>query len=512
MAVYEDEKGISRRGFIKTAAIGAGAVALAGIPTSQAEALPIPKKWDQTVDVLVLGAGGAGMMAAIQAHDAGAKVLVLHKTATVTSSSTAVSGGLFAAAGTRFQKEKGITDTPEQFAEDVMKSGGYMNDPVLVKLLTENSVKVFEWLVDNGLPPFRLEPYAGHGILRGHRSNKNSGIDLVNTVYTQIKKRKIPISFGAAGEALYVDPKSGRVLGVKTMRGKKPFNIRAKKAVVISTGGFTRDAKTFDTWVPAYSKVGTLTGDPANAGDGIKMAAKYAGGFVTHINYSATYPYGLEVEPRNGPVCRYWYFTPIGGILVNKEGRRYISEDTPPTKLTTTLATQTDKVHYLITPKAVWEEVFEKYPKGGVISPSSPESIEAEFKSGKVLFRADTIRDLAARAGINVENCEKTVVAYNGYVDAGKDPEFGRDAKFLKRKIEGAPYYAVKMTFATVLTLGGLKVNDKCQVLDPYGATIPGLYAAGETVGGVHGAIYLGGCALAWAHTSGYIAGKNAAK
>jgi flavocytochrome c len=510
MSEFEKKKGISRRGFMKSAAIGAGAITLAAFPTSKVEAIPLPKKWDQTVDVLVMGAGGAGMMAAIQAHDTEAKVLVLHKTSTVYSSSTALSGGLFAAAGTRFQKEKGIQDTPAQYYEDVVKNGTYMNDPVLVKLLTENSVKVFEWLVDNGLPPFRLEHYAGHNILRGHRSNKNSGRDLVDTAFGQIKKRKIPVTFETAGDALYVDPKSGRVLGVRAMKGKKAINIKARKAVVIASGGFTRDTKTFDAWVPAFSKVGTLTGDSANAGDGIKMAAKYAGSFLTHINYTATYPYGLEVEPRNGPVCRYWYFTPIGGILVNKEGKRYINEDIPPTKLTTTLTTQTDKVHYLVAPKGVWDEVFEKYPKGGVISPSTPESLEAEFKSGKVLFRADTIRDLAVKAGINSDNFEKTVAAYNGYVDAGKDPEFGRDGKFLKRKIEGPPYYAVKMTFATVLTLGGVKVNDKCQVMDPYDAAIPGLYAAGEAVGGVHGAIYLGGCALAWAYASGYIAGKNA--
>jgi len=510
MSELNKGKGISRRGFIKSAAVSAGAVALVGISSKKIEALPLPKKWDQTVDVLVMGAGGAGMMAAIQAHDAGAKVAMLHKTATVTSSSTALSGGLFAAAGSRFQKEKGIQDSPAQFYEDVMKNGAYMNDPVLVKLLTENSVKVLEWLVDNGLPPARLEFYAGHSVLRGVRSNKNSGIDLVNTAYTLVKKRNIPVAFETAGDALYVDPKSGRVLGVRATKAKKTINIRARKAVVIASGGFTRDVKTFDEWVPAFSKVGTLTGDPANAGDGIKMATKYAGSFLTHINYTATYPYGLEVAPRNGPVCRYWYFTPIGGILVNKEGKRYINEDTPPTKLTMTLTSQTDKVHYLITPKGVWDEVFEKYPKGGVISPSTPESIEESFKEGKVLFRADTIRDLAVKAGLDADNFEKTVAAYNGYIDAGKDPEFGRDAKNLKRKIEGPPFQAVKMTFATVLTLGGVKVNEKCQVLDPYGAVIPGLYAAGETVGGVHGAIYLGGCALAWAHTSGYIAGKNA--
>jgi succinate dehydrogenase/fumarate reductase flavoprotein subunit len=114
--------------------------------------------------------------------------------------------------------------------------------------------------------------------------------------------------------------------------------------------------------------------------------------------------------------------------------------------------------------------------------------------------------------GIDAGGLEKTLETFNGYVQAGNDQEFGRDAKSLTRKIEGGPFYTVKMTFATVLTMGGIRVNDKCQVVDPYGKSIPGLYAAGETTGGVHGNMYMGGCALAWAFTSGWFAGSNAAK
>jgi fumarate reductase flavoprotein subunit len=147
-----------------------------------------------------------------------------------------------------------------------------------------------------------------------------------------------------------------------------------------------------------------------------------------------------------------------------------------------------------------------------VISPSSPEWIEKELQGGKWLFRADTLSELAGKAGIDAGGLQKTVETYNGFVQSGNDPEFGRDAKTLSGKMEGAPFYAVKMTFATVLTLGGTKVNDRCQVVDPYETPIPGLYAAGENTGGVHGNMYLGGCALAWAFTSGWVAGTSAAK
>ncbi len=509
MAERDDTNGVSRRGFIKGAALSAGAMALTGFAV-EASAAAMPRKWSQETDVVVVGSGGAGMMAAIRAYDAGAKVLILQKTATVYSSSTSVSGGLFAAAGTRAQKERGIQDSAEKFYEDLLKNGSYMNNPLLARLLTENSVTVFEWLVDNGLPPFRFEPYAGHSVLRGHRSNKNSGKDLVDTVYGLVKKRNIPMQFETQVTKLFVNP-AGRVMGVEAVKKGKTITIKARRAVILACGGFTRDVPTFDAWVPAYSKVGNLTGDPANAGDGIKMASKFAGSFVTHLQYTATYPYGLEIGPRTGPVCRYWYFTPLGAILVNKEGKRYVNEDTPPTTLTSSLAQQTGKSHYLIASASMWNEVFTKYPPGGVISPMKPAEMEEEFKSARVLMKADTIKDLAAKAGIDAASLEATLAAYNGYVEAKKDPEFNRDPKNLKQKIEGSPFYAVKMTFATVLTLGGIRVNEKCQALDSYGSVVPGLYAAGETVGGVHGANYLGGCALAWAHTSGWIAGGFAA-
>lgn len=507
----KNNAGISRRKFLKTAAVGAGAVAMAGGISGIGEAAAAPKKWDREADVVVVGSGGAGMTAAVRAADGGAKVIILQKTPTVLTTSTAVSGGLFAAAGTRAQKEKGIKDSAELFYQDYVKNGGYMNIPELAKLLTFNSVKVFEWLVDNGLPSFHFEPYPGHSVLRGHRSDKNSGRELTETILAQVKKRKIPIMFETTVTRLYAGPK-GRVAGVEASGKGKRMNIRARRAVIMAAGGFVRDAKTFDSWIPAYAGVGNLTGDPGNTGDGIKMITKDMGGLPTHLQYSGTYPYGLEVSPRSGPVCRYWYFTPLGAILVNKEGKRYVNEMITPTELTLSLAKQPDKVHFLIAPKAIWDEVFAKYPPGGVISPSTPEWIEKELKAGKWLFQGNSISELAGKMGVDASGLAKTVEAYNGYVQSGKDPEFGRAPKTLARKIEGGPFNAVKMTFATVLTLGGARVNDKCQVIDPYGKPVPGLYAAGENTGGVHGNMYLGGCALAWAFTSGWFAGENAAK
>ena len=168
----------------------------------------------------------------------------------------------------------------------------------------------------------------------------------------------------------------------------------------------------------------------------------------------------------------------------------------------------------MIADSAIWEETFSKYaPEALFALPGwSMNKIQQEIKNEKVLFKADTVKELAAKAKLDAANLEATINAYNGYVKAGEDPVFKRSKKTLAREIIKPPFYAVRMTFWTCLTLGGVRTNEQLQVLDPYDVAIPGLYAAGETVGGIHGAYYMGGCAMAWAFTSGWLAGKDAAK
>lgn len=510
----ETKKGISRRRFLKSAAVGAGAVALAGLGTGESSAALPPKKWDKETDIVVIGAGGAGMMAAIQAKSAGAKVLVCEKAPTVRRSSTNISGGGFSAAGTKAQKAQGITnDAPEKFYADMMKYGEFMSNSTLLKLLTDNAGQVLDWLSDNGMS-FMVEPYGGQSINRFHRTKSFTGKEYVDTAWKVFESKKIPIEFGASAQRLFYDPTKQRVVGVELMKDKKKVAVRARRAVIIACGGFTGDAKTFDKLIPAYAGAGVLIGGAGNSGDGIKMAVKDAGGFPTHLQYSATYPMGMEVTPRTGPICRYYYFCPRGAILVNKEGKRFVSEETAPTKITVELAKQTEKSHFMIADSAIWEETFSKYaPEALFALPGwSMNKIQQEIKNEKVLFKADTVKELAAKAKLDAANLEATINAYNGYVKAGEDPIFKRTKKTLAREIIKPPFYAVRMTFWTCLTLGGVRTNEQLQVLDPYDAAVPGLYAAGETVGGIHGAYYMGGCAMAWAFTSGWLAGMNAAK
>lgn len=509
----KETKGISRRDVIKGAAAGAGALALVGLGTKKSSAAMPPKKWDKEADIVVIGAGGAGIMAAIQAQSAGAKVLVYEKAPTVYASSTSISGGGLSAAGTKVQKAQGITnDSPQIFYNDMMKYGEFMSNSILLKLLTDNAASVLDWLSDNGMS-FIVEPYGGHSVNRFHRTKSFKGKDYVDTTWKVFQSKKIPIELETSAQRLFYDPAKQRVVGVEVMKGKKKTAVRARRAVILACGGFTGDAKTFDELIPAYAGAGVLIGGTGNSGDGIKMAVKDAGGFPTHLQYSATYPMGIEVAPRSGPICRYYYFYPRGAILVNKEGKRFVNEEMPPTKITLELAKQTEKSHFMIADSAIWEETFSKYAPDALFAlPGwTMAEIQQEIKNEKVLFKADSVKELAAKAKLDAANLEATVNSYNGYVKAGEDQALKRSKKTLVREIAKPPFYAVRMTFWTCLTLGGVRTNQKLQVLDPYGTAILGLYAAGETVGGIHGAFYMGGCAMAWAHTSGYLAGKNAA-
>jgi fumarate reductase flavoprotein subunit len=509
----KSKKELTRRSFIKGAALGAGAVAMAGIGGNEdAHAVPPPKKWDREADVVIIGAGGAGLMAAIQAKEAGAQVLVIEKSPMVFSSSTAINGGLFLAAGTKAQTALGVKDSPEKFAADLVRYGEGMNNPTLVKIFTENSAAALDWFLDRGMS-LNVEPISGNSVNRAHRTKNYIGKDYVDVLWKAFQEKKIPIEFNTSASRLFYDQARKRVVGVEVKKGKKMTALKAKRAVVLASGGYTGDAKMFDRLVPALAGAGVLIGGPGNSGDGIKMAVKDVGAFPAHLQYSSTYPMGMEMGSRKGSVCRYYYFVPGGAILVNKEGKRFASEEYPFTKLTVQVAMQTEKSHFMIVDSVAWAEAFSKYKPSTLFAMPgmSLDQIEQEIKKEKVLFSADTIRELAAKAKLDGANLEVTVASFNGYVKAGEDPVFKRSKKSLAREIGKAPFYAVRMTFWTPLGLGGLTVNDKLQVLDSYEAVVRGLYAAGEVVGGVHGASYLSGSAMGWAHTSGLLVGKYAA-
>ena len=500
--------GISRRNFLKGAAVTAGAVAI-GSGIKSAEACILPEKWDRTVDVVVIGAGGAGLMAAIQATDAGAEVLLIEKSKSVFNGATRMAGGVFSAACTKVQKKEGVEDSPEDHAKDVLAYGDYMNYPDVVKVWTEKAGEVFDWMCDHGLTGFHYEPTTGHSKNRRLWQDSYSGRDYVEVLFKVLQEKKINIEYGTSVTRFFYDKESARVAGIEAAVGNDKFTVKAKKGVILASGGFTSNAKLLDSWVPSVAG-GMVGGSANNDGAAMMMAVRDLGIPLTHMQYVATYPFGMPGGIRNGNVCRFYFFVNAGGILVNKKGDRFINEETGITKVTLELVKQEEKCHFLLVDNAMWTETLDKYDIGKTLFTHpgwTKERLDEELKKGQVVFTADTLEGVAKLAGIPPEELVSTVAKYNKAVADENDTEFGR--KKISRDFKNGPFYMVKMTFWVPISLGGIRVNADLQVKDAEGNGIKGFYGAGEVVGGVHGTSYLGGNAISWAHTSGYITGKN---
>jgi len=433
---------------------------------------------------------------------------VLEKENTYYASSSALCGGSVAAAGTSVQEEYGIQDSPELFYKDVMREGEYTNDEELVRTFVEHSRETIEWFKERGLK-FILRPYPGFTVDRIHYAG--TGKEYIDILVNEVKKRNIPILFETMARRLVTEYSSGRVIGVKAEKEGKNIFVMAKRAVLLATGGFGGDKDMIDRFLIPFK--GAIVGSSLVAtGDGLRMGMK-EGASVTHTSYGAVYAYGFitESETRRGLLHRGYDLASVcGGILINKEGKRFIKEETSPTAVAWKLREQPEQTLYVISDNVMWEEFIAR-PVFPVIGWTKERVLEETEKEEYFIKKANSIEELARKIGVDPANLKKTIEKYNSYVEKGEDPEFGRDKEYLRRKIEVPPFYALMGKPIVMVTCGGLKVNGKLQVLDPYLNPIPGLYAAGEVVGGLHGTKYIGGDAFGAALCFGRIAGKNAA-
>lgn len=503
-------KNISRRSFLGAAA-AAGASAVAAPAFAASSNSSAPAKWDDEVDVVVLGCGGAGMMAACQAHDAGGKVAVYDAGKSPFHTATNLCGGLFTAWGSKLQNAdpEGKKDSWQQFAEDIMAYGNYMSLKEPVYCFAKNSGKAFDFLADNGLAKHHLEPYAGHSRLRAHRQDSFKGRDYIEVLVKLLDQRGIKINHGMGVTRFYFDPETNTVLGVQVGEGDKAKDVKANKGVIMATGGITGTPESLDSWVPSVAGKGVAIGGPKNDGTAMRIAVRDVGVPLSHMQYIASYPCGIVINGRNGPYCRWWFITNNGGLLVNKNGQRFITEKEGICHVTPHLAFQPEGCHYVLTDQAGWDRTLSKIKLGALIGlPSWPaERVNSEFAKGENLWKCDTLEELSKKSGVNLEGLKKQLDQWNKAVETKNDTQFGRTDQ--QWKLSQGPWYMIKMEPWNNLSCGGVRVNEDLQVLGWDLKPVNHFYAAGETVAGVHGAFYCGGNACGFAHTSGYVAGRN---
>ena len=238
------------------------------------------------------------------------------------------------------------------------------------------------------------------------------------------------------------------------------------------------------------------------------VAVRDVGTPLSHMQYIASYPCGIVVNGRSGPYCRWWFITGQGGILINKNGARFITEREGICHVTPKLAGNPDGCHYVLADQATWERTLKKIKLSALVGlPSwSEERVLAEFKKQENLWKCDTLEELSKESGVSLEGLKKQIEIWNKAVETKVDNQFGRSDQ--EWQIGAGPYYMIRMFPWNNLSCGGVRVTEEFQVLGWDMRPVNGFYAAGETVAGVHGAFYCGGNACGFAHTSGFMAGK----
>lgn len=484
---------LTRRFFLGTAPAAAAVGILGSTVATTAEAAI---KWDETYNVVVIGAGGAGLTAAVSAKEAGAKKVVVLEKMMFAGGNTIRAGGGFNAAIKADYEKAGIKDSPKLHSEQTLAAGDGRGDPVLVNQLTEKAPESVQWLKDHGVK-FQDHIYQIYGGLYKRARNPLGprGGAYIKALLEVCKKEDIPIMFNTrVVEIIREGNLSGRVLGVKVEQKGKTMYIRATNAVVAAAGGFAASDRLTGISDPRMEKLGT-TNHPGATGDVLTDLIDIGAG-TRGLDYIQCIPGGVPGEkyPPN-------LFTHVDRFLfINLDGQRFIKEDARRDVLRDAMLDQPKAIAWTIVDADGFE--LQKNSKG-------PEN-EAALKAG-TLYHADTIEDLAKKTGLPAKELKETIDTYNKAVDTKKDP-LGRAETVLVNKIIKAPFYAGRVTMKRHHTMGGVIINKDAQVIDRHGNVIPGLYAAGEVTGGIHGTNRVGGNAMADIFTYGRIAGVNAAK
>ena len=440
----------------------------------------------KSADIVVIGAGGAGMSAAIQAVQNGAtNVVIVEKTGMAGGNTTRSTGGLNASE-TTFQDRDAIEDSNQLFIDDTMKGGKNINDPELVKYMAENSAEALYWVNDMGADLTVVGLFGGASVKRIHRPSDTSAVGpvLVKTLLSVVEKNNIPVLYNTKAEEIITDA-NGAVSGVKVTDAEGTYTINCK-AVIIATGGFGANSEMVEKLNANLKGFGT-TNVAAATGDGIAMG--------TAIGAATVDMEQIQTHPTVHPETQTMYTEAVrgnGAIIVNKEGARFTNEMGTRDVVSAAILEQTDGQAWLIFDEAVRKSL---------------KAIEGYISAG-IVFQSETIEGLAAEIGADPATLSATMAKFADDVKAGNEDEFGRAG--LELPLTEANFYACLVAPAIHHTMGGLKINTAAEVLNEEGNAIAGLFAAGEVTGGVHGANRLGGNAVTDIVVFGKAAGTSA--
>ena len=456
-------------------------------------------KLPEETDVVVIGAGGAGFAAAITAANEGKNVVLMDKMG-VYGGDTALSGGEMAVPGNWIQVTQGVKDSPEELVSDMLVGGDNKGDPELVAIIANGALDSANWLTYEGGISWKhdLMQFGGHNIKRSIIPITHSGSEMTTKLTNRAEGiDNLVLIDNTQATELVVDDK-GTVTGVKVVNPMTGEEAEVKcKAVVLTPGGFGSNVDMRKKYNPDMDEKILSTDSVAAQGDGIVMAEK-VGADTIDMEYIQTYP---VCDPETGALL---YVGDVRlenyGILVNKEGDRFVQELDRRDVISNGIKNQTDGVAFLLFNQKAADAT-------GLVETHADEYENSESRG--VIVKADTLDEVAKAQGVDAEELKKTVEKWNKYCADGKDPDFGYSAEM--NTIEDGPYYLMACKPAVHYTMGGLHITPEAEVLDKNGKPIAALYAAGEVAGHKMGTNRLGSCSMTDIYTFGRIAGKNAA-
>lgn len=468
------------------------------------------EKWDLEADIVIVGSGFAGLSAAIEANDAGATVVVLEKMPRAGGNSI-IAGDGYAAVDPARQVLQGIEDSLSLHYKHTIEGGDYRGEPEKVWFMVENALDALHWLEKMGVK-FLPTVSQGYGTLwprEHHTIGPHSSI--LRTLLSQADKRGIKIRLKHKVTRIVREkPSEGRILGVIVEIQGKKLQFKAKKAVILASGGFGADVKMRIKYDPGFDERFSTTNHTGATGECIKMACD-VGADLKGMDYIQCVVQGRDIRTGKGrvgqmaPIWRMVGWDLIDRIIyTNLKGERIVASDARRDCLTEA-AMKTDEKVIVTIGDDLCREVCD------IISRSEAENLGKKYPNE--VFKGDTIGELASRIGMNPRALENTVDKFNSYVDAKHDPDFGQSPSNLQYKIEKPPFWGGTSSPAVHFSMGGLVVKGTTtQVVDRWGNVIPNFYAAGEVTGGVHGTNRIGANAIPDCIVFGRVAGRNASK
>ena len=438
-------------------------------------------------DVVVVGSGGAGLAAAIQAHDEGARVLIVEKMPTFGGNTIKASAGMNAAE-TRFQRVKGIEDSKELFYQETLKGGQNRNNPELLRCFVEHAPQAIEWLANRGIMLNDITTTGGMSIDRTHRPKDGSAVGgyLISGLVRNVTRRGIDVMLDTSVEEILCE--QGKVSAVRLINDENETLTVAVKSVIVATGGFSANSEMVVKYRPDLAGFVT-TNHKGATGGGIAL--------LQHIGADTVDMGEIQIHPTVEQNTSYLISESIrggGAILVNQKGNRFFNEMETRDKVSAQIIALPEQYAYIVFDEHVRAKnkaADEYIARGFVTSASSP-------------------RQLAEKLGMDYHAFLATLERYNGFVEQQHDSDFGRTTA-LRNPINEGPFHAIRIAPGVHHTMGGVTINTETAVLNKQQQVIPGAFAAGEVAGGIHGSNRIGGNAVADIIIFGSLAGHHAA-